>query len=121
MAYDEGLAQRIRDHLQDQTGFVEKKMFGGLSFLLGGRMAVGIIKDDLVIRQSTEDHQSLLAEPHVRPMDFTGRPMKGWVYVAPEGVEEDAALARWIELGVAHARALGPKPPKAPRTRKRRS
>lgn len=106
MAFDEGLAERIRSVVGDREGVQERHMFGGLSFLLNGNMAVGVIKDDLVVRAAPERFEELLARAHARPMDFTGRPMKGWVYVAPEGVEEDSDLALWIAEGVDYAAIL---------------
>ena len=84
-------------------------MFGGLSFLLNGNMAVGVIKDDMVVRADPEQYDALLELPHACPMDFTGRPMKGWIYVAPDGLAEDADLRAWIGRGVAYASSLPPK------------
>jgi TfoX/Sxy family transcriptional regulator of competence genes len=109
MAYDEGLAERIRGELAEQQGVQEKHMFGGLSFLLNGNMAVGVIKDDMVVRADPEQYDALLELPHACPMDFTGRPMKGWIYVAPDGLAEDADLRAWIGRGVAYAGSLPPK------------
>lgn len=109
MAYDEGLAERIRQELDGQEGIEEKQMFGGLSFLMNGNMAVGIIKEDMVVRCDPEAFDELVALPHARPMDFSGRPMKGWIYVAPEGVAEDEDLRVWIGRGVDYARSLKPK------------
>ena len=77
----------------------ERKMFGGLAFLRGGRMFVGITGDDLMVRVGPERYEESLAKPHVRPMDFTGRPMKGYVYVAPAGRRTDASLRAWVTLG----------------------
>lgn len=106
MAYDEGLAQRIREMLAARTDAFEMRMFGGIAFLLGGNMAVGVVKDDLMVRVGPEAYDALVALPHARPMDFTHRPMKGFLYIAPEGVETDADLRRWIEHGVAFASSL---------------
>src|SRR5262245_32154189 len=106
MAYDEGLAQRIRELLDEETALAEKRMFGGVAFLVGGNMAVGIVKDELMVRVGPEAHAAALAEPHVRPMDFTKRPMKGFVFVAPPGFEDDADLARWVSRGVRVAASL---------------
>jgi TfoX/Sxy family transcriptional regulator of competence genes len=106
MAYDEGLAQRIREALAPRRDVSEKVMFGGIAFMVGGNMAVGIVKEDLMVRVAPEAHLALLSEPHARPMDFTGRPMKGWLFVSPEGVESDADLNRWIERGTAYAASL---------------
>jgi TfoX/Sxy family transcriptional regulator of competence genes len=106
MAYDEGLAQRIREMLSEQPGVSEKLMFGGVCFLLRGNMFAGIVKDDLMVRVGPGAHESLVAQRHARPMDFTGRPMKGFLYVAPEGFESDADLRRWVEHGLAYAGSL---------------
>lgn len=109
MAYDEGLAQRIREALDDQQGLEEKKMFGGVGFMVRGNMAVGVNKEDLIVRVGPEGHEAALEKPGVRVFDITGKPMKGWVTVAPEGVAEDADLAAWVEEGVAFALSLPPK------------
>jgi TfoX/Sxy family transcriptional regulator of competence genes len=106
VAYDEGMAQRIREMLAERTDTSEMRMFGGIAFLVRGNMAVGVVKDDLMVRVGPEAHGDLVALPHARPMDFTGRPLKGFLFVAPEGVESDADLRRWIEHGVAHATSL---------------
>lgn len=109
MAYDETLAQRIRELLADKHSVVEKKMFGGIAFMLRGNMCCGIVRDDLMVRVGPERHEEALAQPHARPMDFTGRPMRGMVYVTPEGCRTDEALKRWVELGVKFAATLPPK------------
>ncbi|MEO7337055.1 MAG: TfoX/Sxy family protein [Caldimonas sp.] len=96
MAFDAGLAQRIREHLQGRPGVTEKTMFGGIAFLLHGRMAVGISGDSMMARVGPERHAEALTGAHVRPMDFTGRPMKGYVFVDAPGLASDAALAAWI-------------------------
>ena len=103
MAYDEGLAQRIRPLLAGRGEVTERKMFGGIAFMVGDRMAVGIVGDDLMVRVGPEAHDAALARPHTRPMDFTGRPSRGMVYVAPAGIASDAELARWVEAGAAYA------------------
>ncbi len=100
MAYDEALAQRIRHILGVRTGIMEKKMFGGLAFLLDSRMFCGIVKNDLMVRVGPDRYEQALAEPHARPMDFTGRPLAGMVYVDAKGYRSDAALAKWVERGV---------------------
>jgi TfoX/Sxy family transcriptional regulator of competence genes len=79
----------------------EKKMFGGLCFMVGGSMCCGLTKTDFMVRVGPEQYEDALAQPHARPMDFTGRPLKGMVYVAPQGLRSDAALARWIKRGLA--------------------
>lgn len=106
MAFDEDLADRIRELTEPQRNITEKKMFGGIAFMVGGKMAVGIIGEDLMVRVGPDDHEAALKRAHVRPMDFTGRPMKGYVYVAPEGVRTKAQLAKWVERGIAFARTL---------------
>ncbi len=99
MVYDEGLAQRVRDVLAEQQGISEKCMFGGIAFLLEGNMFVGVNKDNLMVRVGPDAYDTLMGEPHAREMDFTGKPMRGFVYVAPEGLESDADLRRWVEYG----------------------
>jgi len=108
MAYDEGLVERIRQLMADVPGVVEKKMFGGLSFMVDGNYACGVA-DTLVVRVGKANHEEAVADPHARIMDFTGRPMKGWVYVDAPGYEEDADLATWVRRGVEYARSLPPK------------
>ena len=108
MAYDEALAERIRERLHDAPGISEKKMFGGLAFLTYGNMTVGVIADDLVVRISPDAMAAALTRPGAREFDFSGRPMKGWVMAAGESLEDDV-LERWI----AEARAfVGTLPPK---------
>jgi len=109
MAYDEGLAQRVREALADRAGVSEKKMFGGLCFLVRGNMCCGIVGDELMLRVGPEMHAEALSRPHAREMNFTGRPMRGMAYVGTGGIEDDAALAEWIEMGVTFATSLEPK------------
>lgn len=99
MAYDETLAQRVRDVLGRRAGLDERKMFGGLAFLLGGRMFCGIVKDELMVRVGRVLYTEALGIPHVRPMDFTGRPMTGMVYVAAAGLR-GTSLAGWVARGL---------------------
>jgi len=106
VAYDEGLAERIRGVLEERKDVSEKRMFGGLAFLVRGHMSVGIVKDRLMVRVGPEVYDRLLEQPHARKMDFTGRPMKGFLYVTPPGLESDADLERWVGRGVAFATAL---------------
>ena len=106
MAFDQALADRVREVLAVQSDLSEKRMFGGIAFLLAGNMCCGVIEDDLVVRLSPEEAASALHEEGVRPMDFTGRPMKGWIFVAPEVSEGDAELASWVEAGVSFASSL---------------
>src|SRR5689334_5095193 len=109
MAYDPGLAQRIREALEDRPGIAEKAMFGGLAFLVDGKMFVGVQGSVLMARVGPERHSDALAVPHVREMDFTGRPMKGYVYVDPPGLREDKDLQAWVRWCVDHVSALPPK------------
>ena len=111
MAYDEALAERVRALLGAEPGvgdaeLGERAMFGGLSFLIGGNVACGVLADELVVRVGPEANDEALARPHARPMDFTGRPMAGWVYVAAEGVAGDEALREWVQAGARFARSL---------------
>lgn len=108
MAFDEGLAERLRDALEDQV-VVEKRMFGGLAMMVRGHMAVGVVGDTLMVRVGKDAYQDALGQPHARPMDFTGKPLRGFVYVAPEGFAEDEDLRRWVARGVGHALSLPPK------------
>lgn len=109
MAYDEGVAQRIREVFQDRSDIVERKMFGGLAFMLAGHMCCGVVDDALMARVGPEQYQVALGRPHAREMDFTGRPMKGFVYVAPEGFENDEALHSWVALCEGFVGSLPPK------------
>ena len=106
MAFDEQLAERIRAVLHHRPAVTERRMFGGIAFMVGGNMACGVIRDDLMVRVGQDAHEEAIARPHARPMDFVGRPMRGMVYVAPAGVAEDAELARWVEAGAAFAASL---------------
>ena len=106
MAYDKGLAERIRGVLDDRSDVSEKAMFGGMAFMVRGHMAVGIVKDDLMVRVGPESYGRLVKEPHARAMDFTGRPMKGFIFVAPTGLESDNDLRRWVGRGVDFALSL---------------
>jgi len=103
MSYDENIAARIRQALDGRPEGVdigEKKMFGGLCFLVGGKMFCGLVGSDLMVRVGPDQYAAALGEPHVRPMDFTGRPMNGYVYVSPAGCQDDAALAVWLGRGL---------------------
>lgn len=101
MAYDEGLATRLREAFAAAAVAIqERRMFGGLCFLVRGHMSCGIVADTLMVRVGPERYAAALARPHAREMDFTGKPMKGMVYVAPDGLAEDADLAQWVQLGL---------------------
>jgi TfoX/Sxy family transcriptional regulator of competence genes len=99
MPFDENLAIRIRKALARKKGVEEKKMFGGVGFLLNGNMLVGVWKDSLIVRLGEEEGEDALLEPHVKPFDITGKPMKGWAMVTPEGIDEDQ-LRGWIQRAV---------------------
>ena len=100
MPFSESLAARTRDALAREPGITEKKMFGGLSFLLHGKLLVGVFKDSLIARVGPEQAKTALKKPHVGVFDITGRPMKGWVVVEPEGVDRDADLKTWIRQAI---------------------
>ena len=108
MAYNIKLAERIRSEL-DGIPVVEKKMFGGVGFLLNGNMACGVNKDDMIVRVEPEKHAALLKKSHVRPFDMTGRPMKGWLLVEEAGVKTEKQLSAWVKEGVEFASTLPPK------------
>lgn len=109
MAYDEALADRVRDVLVGRDDLVERKMFGGLAFMVAGHMCCGILREELLVRLDPEQGERALEETHVRPMDFTGRPMTGFVLVHREGLEDARALGRWIDLALAYVGTLPPK------------
>jgi len=97
VAYDEGLAERLREVLHTQRSISEKKMFGGLAFMSRGYVFIGIVGDVLMARVSPEYYEKALSRPHVREMDFTGKPMKGYVFVDPPGFELDSDLLNWVQ------------------------
>ncbi len=109
MAYDETLAVRVRKALGRKSGLTEKKMFGGLAFLLNGNMCCGILGSELMLRLAPEAAQQALREPNTRVFDMTGRPMKGWIVVTAKGLAADEALKRWVGAGAAFAATLPPK------------
>lgn len=107
MAYDEDLSDRIRVAIQREDGVTEKRMFGGLAFLVDGNMAVAASSQGgLLLRVDPDDLESFLAPPHVEPFEMRGRAMTGWLRVDPGAVESDHDLRRWVDVGVARARAL---------------
>jgi hypothetical protein len=106
MAYDEGLAQRVREVLEGQPGLEEKKMFGGVGFMLQGNMACGVLGEDLIVRVGPGRYEQALGRPQTRVFDMTGRPMKGWVMVAAGGYESEEDLAGWVRQGVDLALSL---------------
>ena len=109
MAYDEKLAERIRTKLKGTSGLTEKKMFGGVGFMVHGNMACGVNKQDMIVRLSDQDSEATLKKAHVRPFDMTGRPLKGWILIEPQGIASEKALQAWIDQSVAFARSLPPK------------
>ena len=109
MAYDEGLAQRIYEALEDRSGLDERKMFGGVGYLLNGNMACGVNKDDLIVRVGPHRYEKALAQPHTRVFDMTGRAMKGRGVIEPLGYESDEDLMSWLRQGVDFALSLPPK------------
>ena len=110
---DFDLTIRIRELLYGRRGVSEKRMFGGDCFMINGHMATGVTnKEQLMVRVGPQNYEACLEHPHTREMDFTKRPLRGFVYVDPIGFEKDADLKRWVEMGVAFARSLPPKPAK---------
>ena len=122
MAYDEETANRVRQALSKHGDFEEKRMFGGLAFMVRGHMCCGIVGGEIMVRVGADRYAEALAVPHARPMDFTGRPLTGMVYVAPAGFKTATTLDAWVARGLAHVRSLpsrGPKKgAKGPRARR---
>lgn len=106
MAFDERLAERIRGSLGRRKGLAEKKMFGGIAFLLNGNMCVGVHKSELIVRLAPEETDAALAQLHTRRFDLTGRPMKGWILVEQAGLNTDAKLGKWVQVAAKYAAAL---------------
>lgn len=109
MAYDESLADDIRNHLGRRIGVTDKEMFGGIAFMVNGNMAVGVSGDELMVRVGRDAHEEAVALPGARPFDKSGRPMRGWISVAPEGFATESDFAAWVDRGVAFAEGLPPK------------
>lgn len=106
MAYDQLLAGRIRMEISQFSGLVEKKMFGGIGFILNGNMACGVHANDLIVRVGPGNNALALSRPHARPFDLTGRVMEGWIAVGPGGFDSDQEMKEWIRLGIEFARSL---------------
>ena len=106
MPFDDKLANRVRKILGKIDGLSEKKMFGGLCFLVNGNMALGLVNEDLMIRVKPDDSEKLLSLPHVRKMDFTGKPLKGFLYIGAKATDSDKALKKWVLKGVEFALSL---------------
>jgi hypothetical protein len=109
VAYDEVLASRVRDALPGRDGWTEKKMFGGVGFMLGGNMCVGVHKEQLIVRLDPEAADAALDEPGARVFDLTGRAMTGWVTVDPAGTRDDGSLQGWVDRAVAFVSTMPPK------------
>ncbi len=109
MAYDQGLAERIRELVAGRDGFTEKTMFGGIAFLLDGNVCVGVLQDELIVRLSAEQADEALREEHTRPFDFTGRAMTGWIMAGPAVTATDDVLGDWIDRAVSFVSLLPPK------------
>ena len=109
MAYDEGLAERIREHFQQRTDVEEKGMFGGLCFMVSNHMCCGITRDTLMARVGPANYEKCLAKKQASVMDFTGKTMKGLIYVAPEGIEDDPELSEWLDICLSFIESLPPK------------
>lgn len=109
MSYDEKLAERVRRELENQKAVAEIRMFGGLCFTLRGHMVAGVLKDELMVRLPKEDDEEILKEPYVRPMDFTGRRMRGLYFVRPAGLRTRPALRKWVNRCASCVAGLPPK------------
>jgi TfoX/Sxy family transcriptional regulator of competence genes len=105
VAYNEELAGRVRAALADRTDVEEKKMFGGLTFMVAGQMCCGVLKNDLIVRIEPTEFDELVAQPHVRPFDFSGRPMQGMVYVDDSGLADPDVLRTWVQRGTDYVAA----------------
>ena len=109
MAYDEGLAERIREYFQNRTDVEEKKMFGGLCFMVSNHMCCGVVKDTLMARVGPDNYEKCLAMKYASEMDFTGKAMKGMVYVSHGGLENDGDLSQWVDICTGFVASLPPK------------
>jgi TfoX/Sxy family transcriptional regulator of competence genes len=109
MSFDNHLADRIRKQLANQEGLTEKKMFGGIGFLLNGNMCCGVLGEEVVIRLDPEQTEKALTNKYTREFDFSGRPMKGWIYVGAKAVENETDLKHWVQIGLKYAGSLPPK------------
>ncbi len=109
MVYDEGLAQQIRDELSDRPGYSEKKMFGGLCFLVNGNMACGVTTNKVMLRIGKENYEEVMSKPHMTEMDFTGKPMRGMVYIDEEGSNDEDIVRKWVDYTYDYAFSLPPK------------
>ena len=115
MSYDEKVAERLGNTFSRYKGVVEKKMFGGIAYMYREHMCVGIVDDMLMVRVGPEKYEKALSEKHVKPMDFTGKPMRGYVYVESAGFETEKNLKKWIDRGIEFVKTLPAKKPKKPK------
>jgi TfoX/Sxy family transcriptional regulator of competence genes len=106
MAFDNNLADRIRKQLAQQKGLTEKRMFGGIGFLLNGNMCCGVLGAEVIIRFDPEQTEKVLTHKHTRIFDFSGRPMKGWIFVGTQAVETESDLKHWLQIGLKYAKSL---------------
>jgi TfoX/Sxy family transcriptional regulator of competence genes len=106
VAYDEALAEQVRSSLAGEAGVTERKMFGGIAFMVSGNMACGVLGEDLIVRLGDEVGEKALTEDGVRPFDFTGKPMRNIVYVSPEQTSDETSLAQWVDTGAGYAASL---------------
>lgn len=106
MSFDENLATRVCRHLKRKAGYSERKMFGGLCFMLNGNMCGGVLNNDLIVRVMPDEYAAALKRPHAHHFDFTGRPMKGFVVVRPKGTQPDKSFKNWVAMGIRCARSL---------------
>lgn len=109
MAYDEGVAQRVREALEARPNVLERRFFGGLAFMLNGYICIVVVGHELTVRVGASQYEACLKLPHARPMDFTGKPLTGFLYVGEKGFESDADLLGWIERAVTFVSRLPPK------------
>lgn len=109
MAYNEQLVSRVRNLVSNKPGYSERKMFGGMSFIINGNMACGVNEDNLVVRVGPDAYQEALGKPHAKAADMTGRSIKGWVTVEPAGLTNEQDLLAWVDRGVSYASSLPPK------------
>lgn len=109
MAYDEGVAQRLREVFASRSDVIEKKMFGGIAFMISGNMCCGVVGEEIMARVGPEQYAEALLEPHAREMDFTGKPMKGFVYVGAQGFTSDEDLEDWVARCEHFVNTLPPK------------
>jgi hypothetical protein len=120
VSYSEELADRIRETIDSRPGGVERKMFGGVAWMVNGNMACGVIGEDLMVRLDRDEAEQALREEHVGPMDFTGRPMRGFIVVEAAGIADAHDLGRWVDTGADYAETLPPKASRVDLTEYRR-